>query len=447
MASSTPLMALPSAGTAVQVGAGVKSYAQAVDKKVETHAYKFPMRYPVDINDELGFIFSEMKMVKAEEDFRFALVMKFMRFRPSIDRIRLSVVKTWGLTEIPMISFMDDYHVLIHMKNERDFVHGWTREASRFDRYLGTDNATINRTRASGARICVEVDLTMEPVKGFPLVLSPKQCIWQEVKYEKMGFFGSKCCRQGHTSAVCRVEEKRRDDGKHYGNKIWKPKVNDGVLEINTNTEIRATQMEKEAVLSIVPIKKRGHDINQVLTELPMVQDNENQELVNSDIPQMSMGDKGNNISTESDEEECDEVRGDADNRVSQGEPIFLEKVHYADSLNQFEDGNQGLVKGYSSEREEGEISVLKEPFAAEDRMVRLGNLLSYHHFISKKFREVNCGFFWKDFNAFEVTLITTQMVSGWFVKEGQRILVSFVYAKCSYAERRELWRHLEENQ
>ncbi|KAK1557069.1 hypothetical protein Q3G72_017380 [Acer saccharum] len=213
----------------------------------------------------------------------------------------------------------------------------------------------------------------MEPVKGFPLVLSPKQCIWQEVKYENMGFFCSKCCRQGHTSGVCRVEERRRDDGKHYGNKIWKPKVNDGVLEINTNTEIRATQMEKEAVLSIVPIKERGHDINQ-----------------------MSMGDKGNNISTENVEEECDEVM---------------------------------------------------EPFAAEDRMVRLGNLLSYHHFISNEIQGGKLWIFWKDFNAFEVTLITTQMVSGWFVKEGQRILVSFVYAKCSYAERRELWRHLEENQ
>ncbi|KAK1587186.1 hypothetical protein Q3G72_010418 [Acer saccharum] len=79
--------------------------------------------------------------------------------------------------------------------------------------------------------------------------------------------------------------------------------------------------------------------------------------------------------------------------------------------------------------------------------MVRLGNLLSYHHFISNEIQGGKLWIFWKDFNAFEVTLITTQMVSGWFVKEGQRILVSFVYAKCSYAERRELWRHLEENQ
>ncbi|KAK0580059.1 hypothetical protein LWI29_035797 [Acer saccharum] len=93
------------------------------------------------------------------------------------------------------------------------------------------------------------------------------------------------------------------------------------------------------------------------------------------------------------------------------------------------------------------DLFAISEPFAAEDRMVRLGNLLSYHHFISNEIQGGKLWIFWKDFNAFEVTLITTQMVSGWFVKEGQRILVSFVYAKCSYAERRELWRHLEENQ
>lgn len=50
--------------------------------------------------------------------------MKFMRVRPSIDEIRLNVVKKWGLVEILTISFMDVYHVLIQMKNERDFVHG-----------------------------------------------------------------------------------------------------------------------------------------------------------------------------------------------------------------------------------------------------------------------------------------------------------------------------------
>lgn len=72
-------------------------------------------------------------MMKAVEEYKFAIVMKFMRVWPSIDVIRLNVVKKWGLVEIQTISFMDDYHVLIQMKNERDFVHGWVREGRVMD--------------------------------------------------------------------------------------------------------------------------------------------------------------------------------------------------------------------------------------------------------------------------------------------------------------------------
>lgn len=54
--------------------------------------------------------------------------MKFMRARPLIDVIRLNMVKKWGLTQISTISFMNDFHFLIQMKNERDFVHGLTWE-------------------------------------------------------------------------------------------------------------------------------------------------------------------------------------------------------------------------------------------------------------------------------------------------------------------------------
>ncbi|KAL5973702.1 hypothetical protein ACLOJK_030358 [Asimina triloba] len=67
-------------------------------------------------------------MTKAVEDYKFAIVMKILRVQPSINVIRLNVVKKRGLVEIPTISFMNDYHVLIQMKNERDFVHGWARE-------------------------------------------------------------------------------------------------------------------------------------------------------------------------------------------------------------------------------------------------------------------------------------------------------------------------------
>lgn len=102
----------------------MQSYAQAMNKRVDAHVFKLPMRFSVDINGEQGFIFSKTKMTKVEEEFHFALVMKFRCYRPSIDKIRVSIVKTWELTKIPTISVMDDYHVLIHMNNERDFVHG-----------------------------------------------------------------------------------------------------------------------------------------------------------------------------------------------------------------------------------------------------------------------------------------------------------------------------------
>lgn len=67
-------------------------------------------------------------MPKAADDFRYALVLKFVRSRPSIDDVRLAIIKSWGLIDIPTVSVMDDHHILVQMKSERDFVHGWTHE-------------------------------------------------------------------------------------------------------------------------------------------------------------------------------------------------------------------------------------------------------------------------------------------------------------------------------
>ncbi|KAL5988270.1 hypothetical protein ACLOJK_036033 [Asimina triloba] len=104
-------MALSSAGLTRNGEPKVLSYAHAVAKPADNPAFVMPMRFSVDINGELGFIFSEPEMAKAAEDYKFAIVLKFMRARPSIDNIRLNVVKMWGLLEVPTISFMDDYHV------------------------------------------------------------------------------------------------------------------------------------------------------------------------------------------------------------------------------------------------------------------------------------------------------------------------------------------------
>lgn len=155
-------------------------------------------------------------MTKDADDFQFALVLKFSHSWPFIEKICLHVMESLGLMEIPTISFMDAYHVLIQLQFERDFVHAWAREskvidsyifklfwwtkdfdlhmesslapqwifllgllmhmyrtnclqilATRFGWYLGTNNATFHRTRALGACICVKVDLKEEPVKSF----------------------------------------------------------------------------------------------------------------------------------------------------------------------------------------------------------------------------------------------------------------------------------------
>lgn len=180
----------------------------------------------MEIDGEQRFVLSKSELSKAEDDFHFSLVLKFSRSGPSLDVIHMTVIKTWGLQDISMINVMADRHVLVHMKTERDFVHGWAREgrsingcvfcifwwtkdfdvnkesslapqwiflglslhmyhtdclqilATKFGRLLGIDNATINRTRASGAWICVEVDLNEELVQDFPIIISNSMKIW-----------------------------------------------------------------------------------------------------------------------------------------------------------------------------------------------------------------------------------------------------------------------------
>jgi hypothetical protein len=78
--------------------------------------------------------------------------------------------------------------------------------ATRFDRFLGVDNATLHRSKATDAWIYVEIDLTDDPIQGFPIVVANKK-FWQEVRYKRPNLYYTKCWRQGHTSMVCRVGE------------------------------------------------------------------------------------------------------------------------------------------------------------------------------------------------------------------------------------------------
>lgn len=124
MEAPTPPLLDPSSARLGFGDAGKKSYAQVMTNTVEQSPFHLPMRYPIEVDGEPCFVLTELKMTKVADDFKFALVLKFTHTRPSIDEIRNVVIKSWGLLEVPIISFMDDHHVLLQMKNELDFVHG-----------------------------------------------------------------------------------------------------------------------------------------------------------------------------------------------------------------------------------------------------------------------------------------------------------------------------------
>ncbi|KAI9184707.1 hypothetical protein LWI28_000187 [Acer negundo] len=160
-----------------------------------------------------------MEMERAIEDLKLALVLKFLSSRPSIDVLRVQIIKTWGFSEVSMINFMDNNHVLLHLANEKDYILlGQEKEEWWLD--VNSDFLTASHR----ARMCVEVNLHEEVVEGFPLVVGQNQ-VWQQVRYEKRGFYCNKCFRQGHTAVVCRVGEKPiRKEGlrKEREEKVWK---------------------------------------------------------------------------------------------------------------------------------------------------------------------------------------------------------------------------------
>ncbi|KAF5481513.1 hypothetical protein F2P56_002155 [Juglans regia] len=80
-------------------------------------------------------------------------------------------------------------------------------------------------------------------------------------------------------------------------------------------------------------------------------------------------------------------------------------------------------------------LFAISEPFVDDNRMASLGNAN----------QAAKLYVFWNNPNIFEVVLCTSQTVSGWFKWNAHRVIVTFVYAKCSYVDRRELWHDLEE--
>lgn len=56
------------------------------------------------------------------------LFLNFLVLRPSIYVLCKIIIKTWEFTVVPMISFMDDHDLFLHLANDTECLYAWVRE-------------------------------------------------------------------------------------------------------------------------------------------------------------------------------------------------------------------------------------------------------------------------------------------------------------------------------
>ncbi|KAF5447423.1 hypothetical protein F2P56_032977 [Juglans regia] len=114
-------------------------------------------------------------------------------------------------------------------------------------------------------------------------------------------------------------------------------------------------------------------------------------------------------------------------------------------------------LRDYTSDRAEDEnVGILIKEKAYESdpknnttkldvaRMSRLASYLGFPRFCCNESSGRKFWIFWKDIYDFGLVHISNQAVSGWLSLASYRIMVTFVYAKCTQLEHIRLWEELE---
>ncbi|CAA3013885.1 Hypothetical predicted protein [Olea europaea subsp. europaea] len=77
----------------------------------------------ISADGQVWYQFTHEKIQKMVEPLKYAMVIKFLRKRPSVDDIRGYIKARWGLSEMLVIGAMGNpQQVLIRINNEADFV-------------------------------------------------------------------------------------------------------------------------------------------------------------------------------------------------------------------------------------------------------------------------------------------------------------------------------------
>lgn len=89
-------------------------------------------------------------------------------------------------------------------------------------------------------------------------------------------------------------------------------------------------------------------------------------------------------------------------------------------------------------------VVTILEPFHEESKMQWLASFLEFSKYCCNESSGGKVWLFWKDDYELEVLHMTDESLLGWFCLGINRVLVTFVYAKCTRLERHSLWGELE---
>ncbi|KAG9444332.1 hypothetical protein H6P81_015672 [Aristolochia fimbriata] len=206
-----------------------------------------------DRKGEPSISFAESLVNSRAEKFKFCLVGRFVGSRPP-----LALIREWFGAQLKLkgewsVTLLDRSHVFLKLANQEDMVHVWARKrwfikgslmkvfkwspffrtadgeepslaavwvsfpslpvvlfqeeflfdiAALVGKALTMDGATRNMTRTNVARVCVEIDLLKELPKRLWIRIG-KRGFSQEIAYENLPSYCTRCLLQGHSSKTC----------------------------------------------------------------------------------------------------------------------------------------------------------------------------------------------------------------------------------------------------
>ncbi|XP_077251825.1 uncharacterized protein LOC143891058 [Tasmannia lanceolata] len=199
---------------------------------------------------------SEEEVRKGSAPFKLALVAKCSYGRPPLYVVKESIKQKFHISVEPVVTILDQRHLLIRFGTERDFLSVWLSDNMKIQGYLlrflrwspdfkpgieppiapvwvtlpglplylfnedylasvggllgrmlKIDAPTIQGTRTEFAKICIEINIREKLHEKFWLGTPGGGGRWQKVTYEKIPKYCDHCLKFGHYELECRSKK------------------------------------------------------------------------------------------------------------------------------------------------------------------------------------------------------------------------------------------------